>query len=31
MKGKKFYHISTDKVYRELHDPSELFLETTSY
>jgi dTDP-glucose 4,6-dehydratase len=29
--GKKFYHISTDEVYGELHDPNEFFLETTSY
>lgn len=26
-----FYHISTDEVYGELHDPSEFFLETTKY
>lgn len=31
MKGKRFYHISTNEVYGELHDPSDLFLETTSY
>lgn len=29
--GKKFYHISTDEVYGELHDPKEFFLETTPY
>lgn len=26
-----FYHVSTDEVYGELHDPTEFFLETTSY
>ncbi|GHB60305.1 dTDP-glucose 4,6-dehydratase [Persicitalea jodogahamensis] len=26
-----FYHVSTDEVYGELHDPNEFFLETTSY
>jgi dTDP-glucose 4,6-dehydratase len=26
-----FYHVSTDEVYGELHDPGEFFLETTSY
>lgn len=26
-----FYHVSTDEVYGELHDPSEFFLETTKY
>ncbi|MET7253236.1 dTDP-glucose 4,6-dehydratase [Dyadobacter fermentans] len=26
-----FYHISTDEVYGELHNPEELFLETTKY
>lgn len=31
MEGKRFYHISTDEVYGELHDPNEFFLETTSY
>jgi dTDP-glucose 4,6-dehydratase len=31
MEGKRFYHISTDEVYGELHDPKEFFLETTSY
>lgn len=29
--GKRFYHVSTDEVYGELHDPKEFFLETTSY
>ncbi len=29
--GKRFYHISTDEVYGELHDPKEFFLETTPY
>lgn len=29
--GKRFYHVSTDEVYGELHDPSEFFVETTSY
>ncbi len=31
MEGKRFYHVSTDEVYGELHDPSEFFVETTSY
>ena len=26
-----FYHVSTDEVYGELHDPTEFFLETTKY
>ncbi|MES2796213.1 MAG: dTDP-glucose 4,6-dehydratase, partial [Bacteroidota bacterium] len=26
-----FYHVSTDEVYGELHNPDEFFLETTSY
>ncbi len=26
-----FYHVSTDEVYGELHDPKEFFLETTKY
>jgi dTDP-glucose 4,6-dehydratase len=26
-----FYHVSTDEVYGELHDPNEFFLETTRY
>ncbi|CAG4995312.1 dTDP-glucose 4,6-dehydratase [Dyadobacter sp. CECT 9275] len=26
-----FYHVSTDEVYGELHDPGEFFLETTKY
>lgn len=29
--GKLFYHVSTDEVYGELHDPNEFFLETTKY
>jgi len=29
--GKRFYHISTDEVYGELHNPDEFFLETTPY
>ncbi len=29
--GKRFYHVSTDEVYGELHDPSEFFTEETSY
>jgi dTDP-glucose 4,6-dehydratase len=29
--GKRFYHVSTDEVYGELHDPNEFFLEDTSY
>ena len=29
--NKLFYHVSTDEVYGELHDPKEFFLETTSY
>ncbi|PWJ54521.1 dTDP-glucose 4,6-dehydratase [Dyadobacter jejuensis] len=29
--GRRFYHVSTDEVYGELHDPKEFFLETTSY
>ncbi|MGR3812334.1 dTDP-glucose 4,6-dehydratase [Jiulongibacter sp. NS-SX5] len=29
--GKRFYHVSTDEVYGELHDPKEFFLEDTSY
>ena len=28
---KRFYHVSTDEVYGELHNPDEFFLETTSY
>ena len=31
MEGKRFYHISTDEVYGELHNPEEFFLETTPY
>jgi dTDP-glucose 4,6-dehydratase len=31
MEGKRFYHVSTDEVYGELHDPGEFFVETTSY
>jgi dTDP-glucose 4,6-dehydratase len=26
-----FYHVSTDEVYGELHDPNEFFVETTKY
>ncbi len=26
-----FYHVSTDEVYGELHNPNEFFLETTKY
>ncbi len=29
--GKRFYHVSTDEVYGELHDPGEFFVETTKY
>ncbi|WP_367915940.1 dTDP-glucose 4,6-dehydratase [Leadbetterella sp. DM7] len=29
--GKRFYHVSTDEVYGELHNPQEFFVETTSY
>jgi dTDP-glucose 4,6-dehydratase len=29
--SKRFYHVSTDEVYGELHDPTEFFLETTAY
>lgn len=29
--GKRFYHVSTDEVYGELHNPDEFFLEDTSY
>ena len=29
--GKRFYHISTDEVYGELHNLDEFFLETTPY
>lgn len=29
--GRRFYHVSTDEVYGELHDPNEFFLETTKY
>jgi dTDP-glucose 4,6-dehydratase len=31
MEGKRFYHVSTDEVYGELHDPKEFFTESTSY
>lgn len=31
MEGKRFYHVSTDEVYGELHNPEEFFLETTPY
>ena len=30
-KGRRFYHVSTDEVYGELHDPKEFFVETTKY
>jgi dTDP-glucose 4,6-dehydratase len=29
--GRRFYHVSTDEVYGELHDPHEFFVETTKY
>lgn len=29
--GRRFYHVSTDEVYGELHDPQEFFVETTKY
>jgi dTDP-glucose 4,6-dehydratase len=29
--GKRFYHVSTDEVYGELHNPEEFFVENTSY
>jgi dTDP-glucose 4,6-dehydratase len=29
--GKRFYHVSTDEVYGELHDESLFFTETSSY
>jgi len=29
--GKRFYHVSTDEVYGELHNPEEFFLEGASY
>ena len=31
MEGKRFYHVSTDEVYGELHNPEEFFLENTPY
>ncbi|CAG4991241.1 dTDP-glucose 4,6-dehydratase [Dyadobacter sp. CECT 9275] len=31
MAGRRFYHVSTDEVYGELHDPGTFFLETTKY
>ena len=31
MEGKRFYHVSTDEVYGELHNPEDFFLETTAY
>ncbi|WP_247231477.1 dTDP-glucose 4,6-dehydratase [Telluribacter sp. SYSU D00476] len=31
MEDRRFYHVSTDEVYGELHDPNEFFLETTKY
>ena len=30
-KEKIFYHVSTDEVYGELHNPEDFFVETTSY
>ncbi|MFN4145841.1 MAG: dTDP-glucose 4,6-dehydratase [Runella sp.] len=29
--GRRFYHVSTDEVYGELHDPTEFFVESTKY
>ncbi len=29
--NKRFYHVSTDEVYGELHNPEDFFLETTKY
>lgn len=29
--GKLFYHVSTDEVYGELHNPEDFFVEDTSY
>jgi len=29
--GKRFYHVSTDEVYGELHNPEAFFVEDTSY
>jgi dTDP-glucose 4,6-dehydratase len=29
--GKLFYHVSTDEVYGELHNPDDFFVESTSY
>jgi dTDP-glucose 4,6-dehydratase len=29
--GKRFYHVSTDEVYGELHNPEEFFTEETKY
>lgn len=29
--GKRFYHVSTDEVYGELHNPNEFFTEQTNY
>jgi dTDP-glucose 4,6-dehydratase len=29
--GRRFYHVSTDEVYGELHDPTEFFTEDTKY
>jgi dTDP-glucose 4,6-dehydratase len=31
MDNHRFYHVSTDEVYGELHNPEDFFLETTSY
>lgn len=29
--GRRFYHVSTDEVYGELHDPKDFFREDTAY
>ncbi|WP_031530392.1 dTDP-glucose 4,6-dehydratase [Dyadobacter crusticola] len=31
LQNHRFYHVSTDEVYGELHDPGTFFLETTKY
>ena len=31
LEGKRFYHVSTDEVYGELHNPEEFFTEQTPY
>ena len=31
MENHRFYHVSTDEVYGELHNPEDFFLETTAY